>query len=87
MLSMNKNTAPQIIGWKAAAELTGLPRSTLYELASRGQIPHLRINGCILRFDADELVGWLTTWRRGPRKCGGPNAEKSGRDGRRRAAP
>ena len=73
---MNNNTAPQIIGWRAAAELTGLPRSTLYELASRGKIPHLRINGCILRFDADELVGWLTTWRRGPRDCRRPGPVK-----------
>jgi len=56
---------PRIIDWRAARELTGLARSTLYALVAKGEIPHLRLAGRILRFDSIELEAWLSSWRRG----------------------
>lgn len=60
-----QKTTPRIIDWREARELTGLARSTLYALVSKGEIPHLRLAGRILRFDAAELEVWLSSWRRG----------------------
>lgn len=41
-----------------AAKALGLDRHTLYRLASRHLIPHYRA-GRALRFDVEELRGWM----------------------------
>ena len=43
------------------AEFLGLNRKTVYEYASRGQIPHQRL-GKRLVFSRTALVAWLSAW-------------------------
>lgn len=45
-------TAPKLAG------LLGMSRATIYELASRGRIPHFRI-GSMVRFDPTVIAAWL----------------------------
>ena len=47
------------------AERLGIKRSTLYAWEEQGSIPHLKL-GRLLRFDPDEIEGWLHAHRREP---------------------
>ncbi len=39
-------------------------RKTIYQWAELGQIPCIKLNGC-LRFDPDEIIKWIEACRRG----------------------
>jgi excisionase family DNA binding protein len=41
-----------------AAELVGLSKSSLYQLTSKKQIPHLKRGGKLL-FNRDQLIAWI----------------------------
>lgn len=43
------------------AQVLELPRSTLYTLVHRGQIPFIRISKRIVRFDEEAIRNWLET--------------------------
>jgi len=47
-----------ILKVKEVAELLGVKEKTLYQWAEMGQIPCLKLNGC-LRFDLDDIRGWV----------------------------
>ena len=51
--------ARRLLTAQAVAELLGTRSNTVYELASRGELPSYRIPGVGRRFDADEVAAWL----------------------------
>ena len=52
------------------AEFLGLNRKTVYEYASRGQIPHQRL-GKRLVFSRTALVAWLSACKAASARSGG----------------
>ena len=61
------------------AERLGIKRSTLYAWAEEGSIPHLKL-GRLLRFDPDEIEGWLRAHRRDPTPEPTPRWSRQGTD-------
>ena len=53
----------KLIDVKALSEVINVKPSTLYQWAELGQIPCLKLNGC-LRFDLDEILGWIKSCKR-----------------------
>lgn len=49
----------QVLNFDEAVKFTGLSKSYLYKLTSRGEIPHYKPNGKVIYFDAFELQSWL----------------------------
>ena len=49
----------EILDYRAAAKLTGLPAGTLRALVCRKQIPHYRLGKRSVRFKQSELEQWL----------------------------
>ena len=41
---------------------------TLYQWAELGQIPSIKMQGC-LRFDLDDVMKWIETCKRVPHNC------------------
>jgi hypothetical protein len=54
---------PRLLDAKAAGELLGVPPTWLLAQARKDGIPHLRL-GKYVRFDPDDLAGWITTQKR-----------------------
>lgn len=50
----------KLVGVKEVAEMLGVKPSTLYQWAELGQIPCIKINGC-LRFSEEDIKNWLDT--------------------------
>ena len=48
----------KLVGVKEVAEMLSVKPKTLYQWAELGQIPHLKINGC-LRFDLIDITQWI----------------------------
>jgi excisionase family DNA binding protein len=72
----------KLLDVKETAQILGVKPSTLYQWAELGQIPCLKINGC-LRFDMEDIMTWIKsckkdvsssynpfTQARGPRRGG-----------------
>jgi excisionase family DNA binding protein len=55
-----------LIDAKAASRLLGVPHTWLLAQARAGRIPHHRL-GHYVRFNPDDLAGWLADTRSGPR--------------------
>lgn len=69
--AVSQSPVPRVSVRLADAEIaTGIGQRTLWELARRGQIPHVRV-GRILLFPLKELTEWLSA------KCA---AQKQGND-------
>lgn len=65
---------------KAVSEWLEVRPSTIYLWAAQGAIPHMKL-GRLLRFDLDELEGWLQTLRREIRpQTPFPRSRRSGHD-------
>lgn len=54
---MRKNR--NLIPYAEAAQVLGVPISTLYTWVARRQIPHVRLSNRVVRFDRDVLESWL----------------------------
>lgn len=48
----------KLVGVKEISELLSVKTKTLYQWAELGQIPHIKINGC-LRFDVIDINQWI----------------------------
>lgn len=48
-----------IIGYREAARLLGVPRGTLYAWTHRKQVPHIRLAARLVRFRRSDLVAFL----------------------------
>ena len=57
----------ELITYGQAASYLGLKKGTLYAMVSRRQIPHVRLGPRLVRFDAEELRGWVEARRVSPR--------------------
>jgi len=53
----------KLVRVKEISELLMIKPSTLYQWAELGQIPCLKLNGC-LRFDLDEVLQWIKDCKR-----------------------
>ena len=49
--------------YKEAASFLNVAVGTLYAKVCRKEIPHLRLSGRLVRFDAEELTKWVTSHR------------------------
>ncbi len=54
---------PRLLSLRAAAELTTIPRSTLYTLVARGELPVVRVTDRAIRIHEDDLVRWIEARR------------------------
>jgi excisionase family DNA binding protein len=54
------DSLPAVITIDEAARLLQVNRKTLYELASKGQLPGTRRVGRIIRVDRNALVAWMS---------------------------
>ena len=54
---------PELVDYRGAARLTGLPVGTLYSLVSRLQIPHVRLGPRSVRFLRADLRRWIESRR------------------------
>lgn len=49
----------KVLTLEEACDYTGISRSYLYKLTSKGEIPHSKPNGKMIFFDIDKLNKWL----------------------------
>lgn len=54
----------RLVGIKEISEMIGVKSSTLYQWSELGQIPCIKLNGC-LRFDLDEIMRWIKACKKG----------------------
>ncbi len=59
---MIQTASTQLMSVKDLAQYLGIKQSTLYSWASRGLIPHYKING-LLRFKKEEIDPWIDSSR------------------------
>jgi excisionase family DNA binding protein len=72
----------KLVSIKELSQILDIKEKTLYQWAELGQIPCIKLNGC-LRFDSDDIFEWIKsckkdassgynpfTQARGPRKGG-----------------
>ena len=53
---LEKHSGPLKV--REVAELLGISRQKVYKMVANGEIPYLRIRGCI-RFLPEQLIGWV----------------------------
>lgn len=54
-----------LIGYREAARMLGLPIGTLYSMVSKRHLPHLRLGPRLVRFDPVALQQWVESHRVG----------------------
>lgn len=52
-----------LMTYQQAADLLGLPKGTLYAMVHQNRVPHIRLGKRLVRFDADELTGFVEAHR------------------------
>lgn len=55
----------KIMTVKEVSELLKVKEKTLYQWAELGQIPCIKMNGC-LRFDFDDIQNWVKSCKKEP---------------------
>lgn len=63
----NNPDAPDVIGYRAAAVLLGVPVGTVYAWVSQRRVPFLRLSKRLVRFRRSELLAFLDAHRVAPR--------------------
>ncbi len=58
------NQASNMTDYDGAAIITGIQKPTLYNMVSKGAIPHFRLGGRLVRFSKIELEQWLNSRHR-----------------------
>ena len=53
----------KLVGIKEVAEFLHVKPSTLYQWAELGQIPCIKLNGC-LRFDMEDIMNWIKSCKK-----------------------
>lgn len=48
-----------VLNFDEAVKFTGLSKSYLYKLTSRGEIPHYKPNGKVIYFETSQIQKWL----------------------------
>ncbi|MEH6405787.1 MAG: helix-turn-helix domain-containing protein [Leeuwenhoekiella sp.] len=52
-------SSKRVLTLEEACDYTGISRSYLYRLTSKGMIPHSKPNGKLIYFEREELEQWL----------------------------
>jgi excisionase family DNA binding protein len=60
----------QLLDSEGAGHLLNVPASWVLSEARRGRIPHIRLGARYVRFDRDDLLGWVGSRKAGPRVTG-----------------
>ncbi|GBE37464.1 helix-turn-helix domain protein [bacterium BMS3Bbin08] len=55
----------RILTVKELSEIINVKAKTLYQWANLGQIPSIKLNGC-LRFKLDDIEAWINTSKKAP---------------------
>lgn len=50
---------PEMLSYRDAARMLGVPVNTVYSWAARRQIPHVRLSARVVRFRRAELERWI----------------------------
>lgn len=58
------NASMKLIGVKEVAEMLCVKPSTLYQWAELGQVPCIKLNGC-LRFNLSDISDWVESCKKG----------------------
>jgi excisionase family DNA binding protein len=66
----------KIITIKELSELLKINKKTLYNWAELGQIPCIKLNGC-LRFNVDDIHAWITSCKKDPDSSYNPLTQAS----------
>ena len=53
----------RLIGIKELSGILNVKPSTLYQWAELGQIPSIKLNGC-LRFDLEDILSWVRSCKK-----------------------
>jgi excisionase family DNA binding protein len=53
----------KLLGVKEVSEFLNVKLSTVYQWAELGQIPCLKLNGC-LRFDIEDIKNWIESCKK-----------------------
>lgn len=56
-------TLPTLLSAKDVAERLGVTERSVRRWAQEGQLPHLKLAGTVLRFDADAVARWVDDGR------------------------
>jgi excisionase family DNA binding protein len=57
---ITQGPAPRLLSAEDVAELLGVPRTFVYALARRGDLPVVRVGERYVRFRAEALERWIT---------------------------
>jgi len=55
----------RLVGVKEISLLLSVKPSTLYQWAELGQIPYVKLNGCV-RFDLEDIETWVRRCKKNP---------------------
>lgn len=55
-----------MLGYRDAAALLGVPLGTLYSWVSKRCVPHIRLGPKLVRFSRDDLAQWIQSRRVSP---------------------
>jgi excisionase family DNA binding protein len=66
----------KIITVKELSELLKINKKTLYNWAELGQIPCIKLNGC-LRFNVDDIHTWIASCKKDPDSSYNPLTQAS----------
>ena len=73
----------KLVGVKEISEMLSVKPKTVYQWAELGQIPHVKINGC-LRFDLMDITQWIKNCKKivesGYNPLSKLEAQKGGKD-------
>lgn len=59
LVTSESQEATDIIGYREAARLLGVPIGTLYAWTHQRKVPHFRLTSRIVKFSRRTLVAWL----------------------------
>jgi predicted DNA-binding transcriptional regulator AlpA len=70
----------QIVSVKQVSDFLKVKDKTIYQWAELGQIPCFKIHGA-LRFDMDEIIPWLQSFKKEPLSCYNGSHRMEAREG------
>jgi excisionase family DNA binding protein len=68
---------------KNVSTMLGVKEKTLYQWVEMGQIPHVKINGCV-RFDSDDIQAWIDDCKKKAQSSYNPFTRLEARKGGRK---
>ncbi len=60
---VSRQALPRLLSLRAVSDATTIPRSTLYTLVARGELPAVRLTESSLRIREDDLIAFIDSRR------------------------